>query len=286
MLSSNLQTQLEKHLQSPILHIQTVGGGDINEARRLDTEQGYFFVKLNDSPIALDMFEKEAKGLQLLAKPNFFKVPKVIATGKVNNKAYLLMEHIDKGLRNKDFWQNFGTALANLHRQTQTDFGLDHDNYIGILPQYNQPQKTWTTFYSNQRLQPQLKLALQQGSMNDDDEKAFQRLYTRLSELCPDEVPALTHGDLWSGNFMSASPNMPVLIDPAIAYTHREMDLAMTRLFGGFDSMFYQAYDEAFPLAKGFEQRLEIYQLYYLMVHVNLFGGSYVQSVRQIIRRF
>jgi len=286
LLSSDLQSQLEKHLQSPILHIQTIGGGDINEAQRLDTAQGHFFVKLNDSSVALDMFEKEAKGLQLLATSGLFKIPKVIATGKVSSKAYLLMEHVDKGLRDRHFWQNFGTALANMHRQTQANFGLDHDNYIGILPQRNQPQNTWTAFYSEQRLQPQLQLALQQNRMTTADEKTFQRLYARLAELCPDEAPALTHGDLWSGNFMSAPPNMPVLIDPAVAYTHREMDLAMTRLFGGFDALFYQTYEEVFPLTKGFEQRLEVYQLYYLMVHVNLFGGSYVQSVRQILKRF
>lgn len=285
-MSPKLIAVLESFLPAAIQNIKQVGGGDINEARQLDTAKGSFFVKLNNHSVALDMFEQEAKGLALLATTSSFKIPETLAVGQVDETSYLLLEHINSGLRTTSFWENFGTQLAEMHRQAQAYFGLDHDNYIGTLTQANTPHDTWTSFYPAQRLAPQLKMAIDQNRMTLQDAKAFDRLYKRLPEICPEETAALLHGDLWSGNFMSASPSNPVLIDPAVSFGHREMDIAMTRLFGGFDAAFYEAYHNAYPLQKGFDSRIDIYQLYYLLVHVNLFGGGYVNSVRKTLSRF
>ncbi len=232
------------------------------------------------------MFEAEAMGLDLLRKTNTFRIPATIAHGSTEAGAFLLMELIETGYRASGFWEEFGASLAQLHRHSVGQFGLDHHNFIGSLPQPNHPHPTWPEFYIHERLQPQLDLALQSQRLSSSDAKHFEKLYLKLPELCPAEPPALTHGDLWSGNFMVAADSHPVLIDPAVSYAHREMDLAMSRLFGDFDRPFYRSYEEVWPLAPGFEQRLPIYQLYYLMVHVNLFGGGYVGSVRTVVRQF
>jgi fructosamine-3-kinase len=263
-----------------------VSGGDINEAYRLETAHGPVFLKLNRSPQALAMFEDEARGLALLGTPGALAVPAVLGTGEAGGAAFLLLEHIQEGPRRTGFWRDFGSGLAQLHRTTQAHFGLDHDNFIGSLPQRNRTHPDWPGFYAQERLWPQLGQARSLGLLQQEDEQMLSRLCTRLTELCPGEPPALIHGDLWSGNFLAGSAGQPFLIDPSVGYAHREMDLAMSRLFGGFAPEFYRAYHEAYPLAPGLEERLEAYQLYYLLVHVNLFGQGYVPGVRRILRRY
>jgi fructosamine-3-kinase len=232
------------------------------------------------------MFDKEAKGLTLLRESKAIRIPETIAHGRLDGTAFLLLEMIETGYRQTGFWEEFGVALANLHRCSAPQFGLDHFNYIGSLEQPNGFQNNFIEFYIQERLQPQLDLAISANQLNASDERHFQKLYKMLPDLCPDEPPALIHGDLWSGNFLVSADSHPVLIDPSVAYSHRELDLGMSRLFGGFERSFYRAYEETYPLAPGFEKRLPIYQLYYLMVHVNLFGGGYVGSVRRILQRF
>jgi protein-ribulosamine 3-kinase len=278
--------QCHEILNTEILAVQHIGGGDINQARLIQTSKGNFFIKMNTSPNAARMFETEAKGLDLLKRTGALRTPGIIASGHTEDGAFLLLEFIETGYRAARFWEHFGAGLAALHRHTAVQYGLDHHNFIGSLPQSNNRHHTWPEFYMHERLQPQLFLALQSSRLKNADARNFDKLYKKLPELCPFESPALTHGDLWSGNFMVSADSQPVLIDPAVSYAHREMDLAMSRLFGGFDRPFYRSYEEAFPLAPGFEQRLPVYQLYYLMVHVNLFGGSYVSSVRSILKQF
>ncbi|MEJ2596144.1 MAG: fructosamine kinase family protein, partial [bacterium] len=185
-----------------------------------------------------------------------------------------------------DFWEEFARLLAELHKNTQPYFGLDHDNYIGSLVQSNFRHDAWTDFYREQRLEPQLRLAREAGHFNRNVTRAFDRFYHRIERIFPAEPPALLHGDLWSGNFMVNENGSAVIIDPAIYYGHREMDLGMSMLFGGFDRRFYSAYDQHFPLEPGWQERMDYCNLYPLLVHVNLFGGGYVQQVEQIIRRF
>mgnify|MGYP001175081122 CR=1 FL=1 len=281
-----IKQQCRDILSAEIRTVQHVGGGDINQARLLITDRGKFFIKLNTSPDAARMFETEAKGLDLMRRTKTVHIPEVIAAGSTDDGAFLLLEYIATGQRASDFWDLFGEGLAALHRHAAPQFGLDHANFIGSLPQSNRFHATWPDFYEKERLRPQLDLALHTGQLGNGDASLFEKLIKNLPDLCPAEPPALIHGDLWSGNFMVGITGQPVLVDPSVCYAHREMDLAMSRLFGGFAKPFYHSYEAAFPLEPGFEQRLPIYELYYLMVHVNLFGGGYVRSVRQVLKAF
>lgn len=277
---------IEKILKSEIQSIQEVSGGDISQAFLLQTEKGNFFIKTNKADFALDMFEKEAKGLALLTQTKTIRTPEIIKIGEEEEYAFLLMEYMEPGIRKDGFWETFGQSLAALHRHNSDQFGLDHENYIGSFQQLNSHYDNFSEFYIYERLQPQFEIAFNDNRLNKSDRTHLTNLFQQLPSIIPSEPPALIHGDLWSGNFLVGKNNQPVLIDPSVAYSHREIDLAMSRLFGGFDRSFYSAYEEAFPLEPGFEKRLPIYQLYYLLVHVNLFGGGYVGSVRRILGAF
>jgi hypothetical protein len=223
----------------------------------------------------------------LLGASRVIKTPKVFGHGSTEDgHAFLLLEFIAPGYKNRLFWENFGRALANLHGNTSAQFGFSHDNFIGSLPQSNTRHASWETFYAEERLWPQMLLACEKGYFDKTGERQLDALCRKLASICPKESPALTHGDLWSGNFLCDGMGQPVLIDPAASFAHREMDLAMSRLFGGFDEAFYKAYEHAWPLEAGFEKRMEVYQLYYLLVHANLFGGEYVGQVGEILRKW
>lgn len=265
---------------------QPVSGGSINKAYRLETQQGAYFLKLNDGPQAAAMMAADAYGLQLLGRAGPLSVPKVIAQATVQGDSYLLLAFIEEGRATPAFWQAFGEGLAELHRQTASAFGLDRDNFIGSLPQRNHQHQEWADFYREERLRPQVQMALEQGLLWPGAAAQFDCLYAQLPHLCPEEPPALTHGDLWSGNFLVAKDGAPVLIDPAVSYAHREMDLGMSLLFGGFAPAFYEAYEGTYPTAPGFRKRAGIYKLYYLLVHVNLFGRSYTGAVQDIVSKW
>jgi hypothetical protein len=269
-----------------INNVGFVGGGDINEARLIETDKGRFFLKMNDSAFAHEMFIAEAKGLNALKSAGILRVPEVIGHGKDQHHSFLLLEFIERGYRRQTFWEEFGEGLAALHRFSAQEFGFDEDNFIGSLPQSNNRHSTWADFYVHERLEPQIRMAIDAHKLSSADTQDFKSLYKLLPSICPEEQASLLHGDLWSGNFMSGPDGEPVLIDPSVSYAHRELDLAMSRLFGGFERPFYAAYEEHYPLAPGFEKRLPVYQLYYLLVHVNLFGGGYVRSVRNVLSQF
>jgi len=288
-IAPTLLSRLELLLQTAIdPAARPVGGGDIHHAYLLESADGRrWFLKTNTDPAASDMFRTEAQGLALLGASRSIRIPKIFGHGCTEDgHGYLLLEYVHPGYRNRLFWERFGQGLANLHGNTSARFGFAHDNFIGRLPQANARHDTWAEFYSEERLWPQMLLAREQGYFDADAERQLDRLCQNLSWRCPQEPPALTHGDLWSGNFLCDPDGYPVLIDPAASFAHREMDLAMSRLFGGFDPAFYAAYEEAWPLENGFENRMEIYQLYYLLAHVNLFGGGYVRSAQEILAKF
>jgi protein-ribulosamine 3-kinase len=232
------------------------------------------------------MFEMEARGLSILHSANAIKIPEVIVTGDADGISYLVLEFIDPGTRRSDFWKDFGRKLAALHRHSSGSFGLDHDNYIGSLQQSNLQRKTWIEFFITERLEKQIELANNLGSISNLIIQQFHNVFKRLPDLIPVEKPSLVHGDLWNGNYIVAEDGSACLIDPAVYYGHREMDLAMMRLFGGFGHELYEAYNEVFPLENGFESRIDIHNLYPLMVHVNLFGESYLSQVKAILSRF
>ena len=276
----------QKIVQNTVLSYQKLSGGDISQSLLLQSKTEKYFLKFNLAGHADLMFGAEARGLELIAEQKLIRTPRVLGHGKINGTGFLLLEYIPNSQAEDGFWENFGAALAGLHKKSNTHFGWKHSNYIGSLPQSNQQHQSWSSFYIHERLSPQLRLAIDHHRLDPILLPKFERLFQLLPELCPSEPPALIHGDLWSGNFLIDSSHKPVLIDPAVCYAQREMDLAMTMLFGGFDEAFYRAYQNTYPLEPGLEQRLKIYQLYYLLVHVNLFGGAYTQSVIDIINRY
>lgn len=282
-LPSGVRDIIEAELQMNIREVERIGGGSINEALLLRSNTGTFFLKYNTGAFAGPLFAAEVQGLNCLAENGKVQVPQIYLQESVGEHSFLLLEYLEPGREDRSFWERFGQSLADLHRITAPQFGLDHDNFIGRLPQSNQLSETWEAFYWEQRLWPQIRMACDAGQMSAADAKAFEDFYNRIAKHFPKEAPALLHGDLWSGNYLATTTGLPVLIDPAVCFAHREMDLAMTRLFGGFSPYFYAAYQEAFPLTPGFEERVGWYQLYYLLVHVNLFGQSYMDSVRKII---
>lgn len=284
MLPIPVRDRCEELLGSPIRQVAPLGGGDINRARLLETGSGRYFLKMNTLPVSLDMFQTEAAGLKLIQETRTIRSPQVLGCAQAGDTAFLLLEFIESGRRSPAFWTAFGTSLAEMHRAPQPAFGLSFDNYIGSLPQANPEMEQWPAFYQKARLAPQLQMALDANRLDGRDHAQFDRLFQKLPDLLPDEPPALIHGDLWSGNFLAGPHEEGVLIDPAVCRAHREMDIAMSKLFGGFAPAFYEAYQAAYPLLPGWEERVPLYQLYYLLVHVNLFGGGYVGSVRQVLR--
>ena len=284
----HLEEFLSRKLQKPvkIRALLPVGGGSINMAYAVETGTGRFFVKLNSSARYPQMFEKEALGLSALANAGELPVPEVIGFDENHEQAFLVLKFIEAGVPSSGFWEDFGRGLARLHGHTADKFGFEHDNYIGSLPQSNTFHDTWTEFFIRERLMPQISRAFNSGLLTQSDRKAFERFFHRLDTIFPNEPPALLHGDLWSGNFMVNRSGKAVLIDPAVYYGHREMDLGMSQLFGGFHRRFYDAYHEEKPLKPGWEKRLDYCNLYPLLVHVNLFGGNYTYDVRRILKPF
>ncbi len=269
-----------------ILNTRPLSGGSINEAFLLETNAGKFFFKCNYASRYPGMFEKEAMGLQLLHETKEIDVPKVIDHGTTGNHAYIILEYIDSISKRNDFWEAFGVALARLHKHSSDQFGLDHDNYIGSLYQWNNRNQDWISFFIEERLERQLKLAKDSGLISSSLISQFNNLYNHLPEIFPVEPPSLIHGDLWGGNYIVGALGQAVIIDPAVYYGHREMDIGMSRLFGVFGNSFYNAYNQEYPMKEGWKERIDICNLYPLMVHVNLFGSGYVGSVQSILMKF
>ncbi len=266
-----------------LLKHKPLQGGDINGVFLLETNKGNFVLKTNDANRFPNMFEAEAKGLQLLKNTKTFAIPEVIHFGENENHSYLILEYINPGTKNPNLNETFGRQLAALHQNTASHFGLDHDNYIGSLPQKNEGNFTHSAeFYVEKRLKPQLHLAAQNGFAFNNLDPFFKNIHNEI----PDEPPALIHGDLWNGNYLVDNSGNPCLIDPAVCFASREMDLAMMQLFGGFADEVFHAYNESFPLTKGWKNRTDLWQLYYLLVHLNLFGSGYYNQVNTIIRKY
>lgn len=288
MLPRELHAHIEASLEEKISSASGVSGGSINRAARIELEKaGSCFVKWNDSAPA-SMFEKEVHGLALLKDAGTpLVIPDVIQQGVTGSGiGYLVLEYIKEGYALPGSAETFGKSLAELHSRGTDCFGLETDNYIGKLPQSNRPHSDWTSFFIEERMEPQLRLALDSGKLSEETAQAFHNMYGRLGDIFPAEEPAMLHGDLWGGNYFYNEEGQAVLYDPAVYYGNREMEIAFTQLFGGFQEAFYEAYEEAWPMSPGFSKRKEIYNLYPLLVHTNLFGGSYGRQVVSIVRQF
>lgn len=276
---------IEAHTRSTVTGFSFASGGCINQGGRLTTSHGVYFLKWNSLKKFPGMFAAEARGLSLLRNSKALNVPEVIHVGDAGVFQFLLLEYIEQAERTRDYWEKFGSGLASLHRNSSDEYGLDHDNYMGSLTQSNEKSSSWIEFFIEQRLKKQLKLAHDQNNIDNALLKKFDLLFKKLSSLLPEEPPALLHGDLWGGNLMTNARGEPCLIDPAVYYGHREVDLAMTQLFGGFNKSFLEGYNHTFPLAPGYEERYNIYNLYPLLIHVNLFGADYRSQVVSIVNQ-
>jgi fructosamine-3-kinase len=270
--------------------LRRVSGGSINQAAVVSTSSGEFFVKWNRHPIP-DQFDRESEGLTALVESGTsLRIPKPITWRRPqgDTPAFLVLEYLEPGARVSDFDERLGRGLAELHRATAAQFGFGHDNYCGATPQPNSWEDDWITFYREHRLRHQLELAARNRSVSRRDRRDYESLLDRLDTLLgiDPEPPALIHGDLWSGNLHVAPDGLPGLIDPAAYYGHREAELGMMSLFGGFSQRVYDAYDEAYSLQPGWRERLPLYELYHVMNHYNLFGGHYASQAFAIVRRF
>ena len=260
------------------------GGGSINEAYSLEgTDGSHYFLKLNDVQHH-PMFVSEAEGLNAIAATNTLRVPHPVALGTANSHSFLVLEHLV--LSSGGNATLLGEQLAALHRSSARQFGFAHSNFIGTTPQPNEWKDNWIEFWSEQRLGFQLRLATQNGYGGQ-----LQRLGEKLLSALPaffysyTTQPSLLHGDLWSGNHAFLADGTPVVFDPAPYYGDRECDLAMTELFGGYPADFYAAYRAAYPLDAGYAVRKDLYNLYHILNHANLFGGGYARQAEQMMQR-
>ncbi len=276
---------IEDRLSVKIESMSPLSGGDINDVYKINSSKGQFLIKSNDRELFPEMFEKEAKGLKLLSKGDVIS-PKVIDHFYSDEIQVLVLEYMIEERVTKEFWNYFAQDLSKLHQNNHRFFGLDHDNYIGSLEQPNQFKSSWEEFYIENRLKPLIKVAFDKGLLSRHHLSSFDAFFAVFSELVPDEQPSLLHGDLWSGNLLCATGQKPVFIDPAVYYGHREVDLAMTQLFGGFDKEYLNVYNDCFPLVKGWQKRIPIHNIYPNLVHLILFGSTYLGGIENVIKRF
>jgi fructosamine-3-kinase len=285
--------ELGARLGARVLAVDPISGGDAARSFRVrvQPEEGpprTVFVKTlattagRSTGGAVAVFTREAEGLAWLAGAGAVRIPRVLAV----DDGFLALEWIDPAPPAADHDERLGRALAALHRAGSAGFGGPHDNMVGALTQDNTPAGSWPEFYGRRRIAPLVRRAVAEGRLPGDALDAADRLIARLPELTgPPEPPARLHGDLWAGNALTDERGHPVLIDPAAYGGHREVDLAMMRLFGGFGPRVFAAYTEAHPLASGHGDRVELYQLYPLLVHTLLFGGGYGRSALAVLRR-
>ena len=281
---------------------RSVGGGDINRAYRLTlSDETELFAKANASSL-LPMFEAEAEGLAAMRATGMIGVTEVLGIGLepdafVQDASFLLLAWLEPASKRADFWETFAEELAAMHaadtaflfpeRGGQTTYGFPIDNYIGSTPQINTPKDSWVDFFRECRLRPQVRMAYDAGYLERSAIRQADSIMERLETLLPEpDHPSLLHGDLWGGNYMTGPDGKAWLIDPATYVGHREADLAMTELFGGFAPAFYSAYRSIAHVDAGYGERRDLYNLYHLLNHVNLFGYSYVGSVLHILNRF
>lgn len=288
MLTDKTKNKIESQLGKKIRNITPLSGGCISNAYKAEcTDNSSFFLKYN-SQSHNDMFRKEANGLIELKKADAIRIPEVIYF----DSELIITELIISSTGKNDFLTDFGVKFANLHKFTSDHYGFYEDNYIGSNPQINIPAEAekddWIKFYFNKRILFQLRLAEKNGYATEELRKGISKLENKIEDILSgfDDLKSLLHGDLWGGNYMIDENGEACLIDPAVYYGNREADLAMTKLFGGFSSEFYHAYNKTLPLPEGYDYRENIYKLYHVLNHLNLFGGGYYSQAMSLIKYY
>ena len=288
-MNSDLQSRIEKKFAEPIKSTVTVSGGCIANSCKLKLSSGREFFLKQSRGDSSSSFASEARGLEELRQSGVVLVPEVVDKGS----DFLLLEWIEVGKNSSDSsMEELGRQLAELHSFRGDKFGFVEDNYLGDSPQSNLTstagKDNWAIFFAGNRLHFQAELAKKKGYATPEIRGLLDVLIEKIPDLLSgtEEKPSLLHGDLWRGNYLIDVDGWPWLIDPAVYYGHREADLAMTSLFGGFTKTFYSAYESAFPLVPGYSEREPLYQLYHLMNHLNLFGTGYYGQVLSILKRY
>ena len=264
---------------------RAIGGGCINSTHMVEDGARRFFVKLNFVS-GLSMFEAEADGLREIAGIGVIRVPNPVCTGVAEESAFLVLEYVDFSSGRKGRAEDLGRQLADMHRVCATQYGWRRDNTIGATPQVNTPADNWLEFWRDRRLGYQLALAASNGyggALQRKGERLLARLAVFFTGYAP--LPSLLHGDLWGGNYAYSATGEPVIFDPAVYYGDREADLAMTELFGGFPAAFHAAYREVFPLDSGYPMRKNLYNLYHMLNHLNMFGEGYLGQSEGMIEK-
>ena len=276
LLPEQLITQIESYTGKTfsLQKSRSVAGGCINHAVSIETGDEKFFIKFNTANL-VEMFNAEAAGLKELAKAAAIKVPAVIASGCDQQQSWLILQHLQFAHGSADASELAGRQLAQLHHFTQAQHGWHQNNFIGSSPQINPRHDSWIDFWKQARLGYQLNLA-RQKSFSGKVIQLTERLILDCDPLINHQPAAsLLHGDLWSGNLAYSPQGQPVIFDPAVYYGDHETDLAMTELFGGFSSRFYRAYQEIMPISPDYRVRKQLYNLYHILNHMNIFGGGY-----------
>jgi protein-ribulosamine 3-kinase len=287
-MQNEILNRIENHLNEKIILQKPISGGCISDSSIIRVVSGKkYFLKINDN-VPADMFVKEANGLKEIEKTKSMRVPLV----ELAQDNFILMECIEANSKQENFFEDFGIEFAKMHKYTGSYFGFYEDNYIGSTIQINIPNEEekhdWVKFYFSKRLLFQFKLAEKNGYVDPDLRKCFNRLESKIDKILVDESenPVLLHGDLWAGNYIVDENGRACLIDPAVYYGNREADLAMTKLFGGFTKEFYYSYNEFYPLIDGYDYRENIYKLYHVLNHLNLFGSGYYQQALALIKSY
>ncbi len=285
--STGLQAALGDY--GDVIDCQSVGGGCISEAvhvrlRKPDKTTRSLFVKSNDASF-LDNFQCEAAGLRQLGEADAIRVPKVIDVISASGRVWLVTEWVEQGRRGSDFFETFAVGLAKLHQQTAgSQIGWQRDNYLGAAPQINSPCPDWPEFFAQHRIGFQIRWAAEQGLGDASLKSDCQQIVNRMPQLLDgrQDTTSLLHGDLWSGNYLCDADGQPVIIDPAVYRGCREAEFGMLKLFGSCPAEFYQAYQQAWPMPAGWQRRVNVYVLYHLLNHLNLFGSGYLGQCRQV----
>ena len=279
---------ISEQIGIPVEDYKSISGGDISDAYLIKTKADNFFIKINRLVNALVMFEVEKAGLEAISNTHTINAPKVIGTGIFEDTAYLVLKAIVTKTPTAFEMAKFGTQLAFMHKKSSENgkYGFHSDNFIGRLPQLNTWHADWPSFYATERIQVQLDMSKSKRLLFSDEISSIENILKTCQQYLSGKVPSLLHGDLWGGNYLVSKNGIPYLIDPAVYFGHSEVDIAMSKLFGGFSQEFYDAYQEIIPFDELTENRIELYQLYYLLVHLNMFGTSYKHSVMTIIRKY
>lgn len=274
--------KLSQILNCELRSVRPVGGGCIGDSEIVTTNSGEsFFIK--SYPGRKEMIDAEYKGLTELAKPGAIRIPEVISY----DSGILILEYINQGRPSKNFWTDFGSKFAKLHKYQSENFGFHSNNFIGSTPQINNFHQDWIEFFFEHRLRFQAKLAVRNGYADSSMISKIDAIESKSGIIFASGIKAsLLHGDLWSGNYLVDEEGEVVLIDPAVYYGDREADLAMTKLFGSFGSDFYQTYNEEYPLLPGYSERENLYKLYHILNHLNLFGSGYYSQANSIINYY